>query len=292
MDRDEVNDPASRGMGEPREAFAPADVRSRGTTPRWSDSIDRGVYDYDDDEDDLDGGASQLPGPLAGLQDHVTDLLNVRSLDDLKERVMANPLGSIAVAAGVGYMLQRSHMIDGILGAAVNTRRSRHPDDLTPAEERLLAWLNDAYAMERAQLPTLENHADDAERHPEVRAKDIEHLEQTREHVRLVKECIHRLGAKPSKVKSMLGTMAGAMNSVSTEPFDDEVVRNFLQDYAAENMEIASYRALIVAAEEAGHRKIAKVCARILKEEEAMAAWLKKQLPNVVRETIHEVAAS
>ena len=30
-------------------------------------------------------------GPLANLQDHVSDLLNVRSLDDLSARVRANP---------------------------------------------------------------------------------------------------------------------------------------------------------------------------------------------------------
>lgn len=276
MDRNDYTDPTTRA-GEAREAFAPAaGLGSPTTRHRWAE----------DDDQDLDDGTA---GFLNGLQEHVTDLLNVRSLDDLTERVRANPLGTIAVAAGVGYMLQRSHMVPGLMGAAMSTRRSREPDDLTAAEERLLAWLNDAYAMEKAQIPTLENHAADAKRHPDVRAKDLEHLEVTRDHVKMVKKCIAHLGAKPSKVKSMMGSMAGAMNSVSTEAFDDEVVRNFLQDYAAENLEIASYRALIVAAEEAGHKKIARICKDILKDEEEMAGWLEKNLPRIVRETFAEL---
>lgn len=279
MDRNEYTDPASRSMGEAQNAFAPASEADIGSTRRrWTA------------DEDMD--MQQDAGPLANLQEHVTELLNVRSLDDLTERVRANPIGTLAVAAGVGYMLQRSHMLPGLMGAAMSTRLSREPDDLSPAEERLLAWLNDAYAMEKAQIPVLENHAADASRHPEVRAKDEEHLEQTRDHVRMVKRCIEHLGAKPSKVKGMMGSMSGAMNSMTTEPFDDEVVRNFLQDYAAESLEIASYRALIAAAEEAGHRKIARICEDILEEEEAMAAWLNKHLPHIVRETFQELGGT
>jgi ferritin-like metal-binding protein YciE len=50
---------------------------------------------------------------------------------------------------------------------------------------------------------------------------------------------------------------------------------------------IACYRSLIVAANEAGHPKIARVCREILREEEKMAAWLEKNLPMAVQETLH-----
>ncbi|HSJ10345.1 MAG TPA: ferritin-like domain-containing protein [Longimicrobiales bacterium] len=280
MEDNDYTDPATRSGEDPQRAIAPADLGVRPALRRWTE------------DDDLVMSDARDEGPLANLQDHVTDLLNVRSLDDLSARVRANPLGTMAVAAGVGYMLQRTHLMGGLLGAALDAGRSRQPDDLTPAEERLLAWLNDAYAMEKAQLDVLENHAEDARRHPHVRAKDLEHLEQTREHVKLVKRCIHELGAKPSKVKGMMGSLAGAAGSMATEPFDDDVVRNFLQDYAAENLEIASYRALIAAAEEAGHDRIARICAGILEEEEAMAGWLKQNLPGIVRDTFRDVATN
>jgi ferritin-like metal-binding protein YciE len=76
------------------------------------------------------------------------------------------------------------------------------------------------------------------------------------------------------------------MNSVVSEPFDDEVVKNFLSGHAAENLEIASYRAIIVLAQELGDRETTLLCEEILWEEEAMAAWLKEHLPKAVRQTV------
>ena len=34
------------------------------------------------------------------------------------------------------------------------------------ANEQLIAWLNNAYSMEKALIPVLENHAKDAENYP------------------------------------------------------------------------------------------------------------------------------
>jgi ferritin-like metal-binding protein YciE len=65
------------------------------------------------------------------------------------------------------------------------------------------------------------------------------------------------------------------------------VLKNFLADYATEHFEIACYRALIVAANEAGHPRIATVCERILAEEEDMAEWIGKNLPAAVQEVMH-----
>lgn len=154
--------------------------------------------------------------------------------------------------------------------------------------ELLLAWLNDAYAMETALIPILENHAKDARNYPRVRERDLRHLEETRRHAELVRGCIERLGETPSTTKTALGGLIGAMNSVATEPFEDELVKNFLADYAAEHLEIASYRAIIALARELGDRNTALVCEEILWEEEEMARWLEENLPTAVRETLRE----
>jgi ferritin-like metal-binding protein YciE len=39
-------------------------------------------------------------------------------------------------------------------------------------KETLIAWLNDAYAMEQALIPVLENHAEDAKDFPDVAAAE------------------------------------------------------------------------------------------------------------------------
>jgi ferritin-like metal-binding protein YciE len=220
-----------------------------------------------------------------GIGERVSEMLDIRSFDDLNRQVREHPLATLALVAGAGLLLRRSGVIEFVSDAM----RDAEPDSLSPAERRLLAWLNDAYALEKAQIPILENHADDARRRPAVRRKDLEHLERTRQHVKMVKRCIEELGARPSKTKAAVGRIAGALGSVTTEPFEDEIVRNFLADYSAENLEIASYRAIIAAAREAGHPRIARICQDILKDEEEMADWLYDNLPREVRETFSEL---
>lgn len=156
------------------------------------------------------------------------------------------------------------------------------------AEDReiLIRWLNDAHAMEQAQIPVLENHAKDAEGFPHIRARDEQHVEETRRHAELVRGCLQRLGETPSATKSLLGSMMGNVQSVMTGAFRDELVKNFLMDHAAENLEIASYSALVTAAREVGEEEIARTCEEILREEEAMAGWLRENLPTAVRETL------
>ena len=157
-------------------------------------------------------------------------------------------------------------------------------------KELLIAWLNDAYALEKALVPVLENHAKDAKDHPKIQARDEEHLEETRRHAELVKGCLERLGETPSTAKQVLGTLFGAMQAPATGMYRDEIVKNFLTDFAAENFEIASYEALVHAAEEMGEMEIAATCRGILEDERRMASWLLENLPDVVREQCRQAA--
>lgn len=156
-----------------------------------------------------------------------------------------------------------------------------------PANELLLAWLNDAYAMEEALIPNLENHAKDARDFPQVQARIRQHLDETRRHVELVRGCIERLGDKPSKVKAALGKLVASMAAGGTGPFHDELIKDLLADYAAENLEIASYQSLIIAAREMGDEATAGTCEEILRDEQAMAQAIEEALPVVVREVLH-----
>jgi ferritin-like metal-binding protein YciE len=155
------------------------------------------------------------------------------------------------------------------------------------ANELLLAWLKDAYAMEEALIPNLENHAKDARDHPQIEARIRQHIEETKRHAELVRGCIERLGDKPSTVKTVLGKIAGGMGGFGTAPFGDELIKDLLADYATEHLEIASYRSLIVAARELGDEGTATTCEQILRDEEAMARDIEQYLPVVVREMLH-----
>jgi ferritin-like metal-binding protein YciE len=284
MDRTPYDAPTRAGST-PQHGIAPAAMDAEIEQRPARSRRDRQTHSALPDDRALPG-AEREQGRLESLQEQLTDLLSVRSFGDLQDRVRANPFGAVVFAAGIGFALQRTHLLDNIVGGMLS---GDEPDELTPAEERLLAWLNDAYALEKAQIPILENHADDAKGQPHVRARDLEHLERTKQHVKMVTKCIKLLGRKPSKAKDAIGRIGGAVSSLSTEPFDDEVVRNFLADFASENLEVASYHAIIVAARDAGHDKIAKICEEILDDEEEMVDWLRANLPRAVRDTLGEL---
>lgn len=157
--------------------------------------------------------------------------------------------------------------------------------------EMLVTWLNDAYSMEKALVPVLKNHAKDAEEYPEVRERDLQHMEETKRHAELVEECLGRLGEKPSGVKSMMGEIMGRFQALSTEPFQDEMMKNFLADYATEQFEIASYKSLAAAARHLGEEEIASTCERILEDEERMAEWLDRNMARAVETTFRDDAS-
>lgn len=166
-----------------------------------------------------------------------------------------------------------------------SSRNSSHPAGSREAKKKiLLAWLNDAHAMEKSLAQTLKNHAHDARNHPVMQARLERHLEETRHHAELVRGCIERLGGHVSTFKSSMSAVMGTVQGVATGPAKDELVKNILADSAAERLEIASYQGLITAADEIGDIDTARICRQILREEEAMSDWLEQQLPTAIRE--------
>jgi ferritin-like metal-binding protein YciE len=159
--------------------------------------------------------------------------------------------------------------------------------------ETLISWLNDAYALERSLVEVLENHAKDArEFSPQMAQRMTQHLEETRMHAERVKECVERLGGSTSTMKTAMGKVTGFFQGMSTGAAPDELVKNALSDYAAEHFEIASYRALIVAARELGETEVARICESILRDEEDMARFLETNLPMVIQSYLGSTATA
>ena len=156
--------------------------------------------------------------------------------------------------------------------------------------DQLISWLNNAYSMEESLAKVLESHAHDAKDLPEIRDRLEEHLRQTRRHAERMRRCLERLGEQPSSVKSMIGALTGMVQGASTGLFHDELLKNFLSDFAAENFEIACYRSLIAAADDLDQPEIAAICLETLSEEEMMAEWLEERIPEVTRMTLDQLA--
>jgi ferritin-like metal-binding protein YciE len=160
---------------------------------------------------------------------------------------------------------------------------------MTP-QDQLIAWLNDAYSMERSLAKVLETHIAGAAEFPEIQSRLQQHLIETRGHADQVAACLAQLGGKPSMTKGAFGTMMGTVEGAATGVFRDALLKSFLMDYAAEHMEIASYEALVAAANELGLPEIAAACEAILADETSMAAWLEQCIPEVTAMSLRELA--
>lgn len=100
-----------------------------------------------------------------------------------------------------------------------------------------------------------------------------QHLTETETHAARVRTAVESLGGSISVVKSGFASIAGSLLSVSSAVFSDELVKNGLEDHAAEQFEVAAYTALSAAADELGETEVVRLCLKNLKEEdEAMAA--------------------
>src|SRR4051812_16124361 len=145
-------------------------------------------------------------------------------------------------------------------------------------KELVIAWLNDAHAMELAIAQVLERHAEEAKDHPQMHTALQRHLEQTRRHADLAKGCVERLGGETSGVKTGMASVMGAVQGMTTKLAKDDLIKNILHDYGTEHFEIACYTSLMAAAENLGDLETTRVCGDILRDEQAMANFLFQQI--------------
>ncbi|NZA28476.1 ferritin-like domain-containing protein [Luteimonas sp. SJ-92] len=154
----------------------------------------------------------------------------------------------------------------------------------TSTRERLLKWLQDAYAMEQQSETMMSALGKRLEHYTSLRNRVLGHAAETRQQADEVRGCIERLGGAVPAAQGMAATAIGSMQALGTALMSDEVVKGIGAGYAFEYLEVATYRALVIAAEAAGESDIAEVCNRILQQELAMAEWLRANHEGIVQE--------
>jgi len=155
----------------------------------------------------------------------------------------------------------------------------------------VLTWLNDAYSVENALVHVLERHAKAAKDFPHVQRKIAAHLAQTRRHAELIADRVTALGSRPSAHKDRWAGLLAPVQNVLADAVDEEdVLKNSISDYAAENFEIATYQALMTAAEDTEDTATAQVCQQILTDEREMAGWLDEHIPLLADHIVRQAA--
>ncbi|MDN4056764.1 DUF892 family protein [Massilia sp. YIM B02769] len=153
----------------------------------------------------------------------------------------------------------------------------------TTANEHLNDWLRDAHAMEQQADKMLNAQAERLEHYPELRARIVQHIEETRWQQQQLDAILARRGISNSVLKDLGGKLAAFGQAVGGMTTSDEVVKGAMAGYVFENLEIASYTSLIGAAKAVGDTATAAACEQILAQEKAMAAWLLEHLPQVTQ---------
>ena len=158
---------------------------------------------------------------------------------------------------------------------------------MTALEEKLVEYIDDAYAMEQNVLRMLDGMIGTT-KDPEMKRALERHKKQTEQQAERLEECLREHGASPSKTKAAGGMMAALMKSVVDMARDDNPGRNARDGFATEHMEIASYEMLERLARKAKDRKTQAVARQNREEEEAMARRIASKWNKVVELSLKE----
>src|SRR3954451_18154734 len=141
---------------------------------------------------------------------------------------------------------------------------------MTDFDEQLTKYLTDVHSIEEqaiAQLKVAPRIAAD----PELQRIFVEHLSETEEHERLVREQLDARGAKPSAVKDVAGRVGGWGMVLFAKVNPDTPGKLAMHAYSYEHMELAAYELLRRIAVRAGDQSVADMAREVAEQERAMA---------------------
>ncbi len=157
--------------------------------------------------------------------------------------------------------------------------------------EQLIKFLADVHSIEvqaLAQLQRAPRIAGD----PTLAEAFSEHLEETREHERLVRDVLTQRGADPSTLKDLAGRVGGWAMIVFARINPDTPGKLTAHAFSYEHMEIAAYALLERAAERADDPAVVQLARRIGGEERTMARRLAAAFDQAVDASLRHTAAS
>jgi ferritin-like metal-binding protein YciE len=158
---------------------------------------------------------------------------------------------------------------------------------MTAIEEKLVEYIDDAYAMEQNVLRMLDGMIGTT-KDPQMKRALERHRKETEKQAERLEECLAEHDATPSRTKEAGGVMAALMKSVVDMARGDKAGRNARDGFATEHMEIASYQMLERVAKKAGDKHTAAVARQNREEEEAMARSIDAKWNKIVDQSLRE----
>ena len=161
----------------------------------------------------------------------------------------------------------------------------------TASEAKLVQYLNEAYSKEKELETALEAHIALATR-ATYKKRLQQHLQETKRHGREVERRIKQLGgngtaeiatAVQSAAAKAIALAQGPLHAVRGTGEAERQLKNAKTEYANEAEEIATYTAIETLAESVGDRETAQLARGIRRDEERMANFLERLIPQLTR---------
>ena len=167
--------------------------------------------------------------------------------------------------------------------------------DQTAGQAKLVQYLTEAHGKETELVQSLTAHIEIAQKDTyKKRLKD--HLKETKQHAKLVERRVKKLGGDvqdgpvtklvSAAAKTPVTAAKGAAHAIRGTGEEEKQLKNAKTEYWNEHEEIANYTAIEILATELGDKETAKVAKQIRREEERMASFLEKQIPQLTKAVV------
>jgi ferritin-like metal-binding protein YciE len=177
-------------------------------------------------------------------------------------------------------------------------------EEVSAKDLKVLQYLNEAYGKEKQLETALKAHIALTTRAP-YKKRLQEHLRETKDHAKQLERRIKKLGGKASVGADLPGPDAvtetaaavagkavalaqGQVQAIRGTGAAEKMLKNAKDEYHEEAEEIANYTAIEALAELVGDKDTAKLAKSIRRDEERMAKFLEKQIPQLVKEVAKE----
>jgi ferritin-like metal-binding protein YciE len=138
--------------------------------------------------------------------------------------------------------------------------------------------LRNMHALEMTAIELTERQVERLENYPEMKAKLQQHHGESQEQARRLESILARHDTSASTLKSSVTSVMGNVAAALHAPAPDEVLKNTFANFAFEHQEIAAYTSLIAMAQRVGDPQSIPLLEASLKEEEAMAEWIRGKI--------------
>jgi ferritin-like metal-binding protein YciE len=173
--------------------------------------------------------------------------------------------------------------------------------EVNARDAKLIQYLNEAYGKEKQLETALQAHITLTTR-PPYKKRLQQHLKETKQHAKLLERRVKKLGGTPDAGPDIPGpaeavaNLAGRAVAAAQGPLHalrgtgeaEKMLKNAKDEYHEEAEEIANYTAIETLADLVGDKETAKIARGIKREEERMAKFLEKLIPQLTKAVAQE----